>query len=126
MSNYFIQLKNRTKKRLRRSLSKHDLQAYKIIISHMINDNSIASCDPKLNEFLICNKKTHYDLVITPNKILLVNSKDVVDLEVCEEVRKRTIEKCIEHVSRIRQQEKSKILDRKSNILDKILVNVKK
>jgi len=126
MKKYFNRFKNITKKKLRKSVSKHDIQSYKIVIGHINNPKSVAFCDPKFNEYIIHNKSTHYDLIVTSSKILLVNTKGVIDLEVCEDVRTKVINKIVELISRERQKRKSDILGRKSNILDQILINVKK
>jgi len=126
MKKYFNRFKNASKSKLKKPVSKHDIQGYKIIIGHINNPKSVAFCDPKFNEYIVHNKSTHYDLIVTSSKILLVNSKDVVDLEVCEDVRLKVIGRLIESISKERQEGKQTILGRKSNILDKILINVKK
>ncbi len=126
MKKYFNRFKNVTNNKLKRKVSKHDIQSYKIIIGHINNPKSVAFCDPKFNEYIIHNKSTHYDLIVTSSKILLVNTKGVIDLEVCEDVRTKVIGRIVELISKERQKRKSDILDRKSNILDQILINIKK
>ncbi len=126
MKNYFNRFKNITKKKCKKSASEHDIKGYKIIIGHINNPKSVAFCDPKFHEYIVHNKSTHYDLVVTSSKVLLVNTKDVIDLEVGEDIRAKVISKIINVISRERQERKKVILGRKSNILDKILINVKK
>jgi hypothetical protein len=124
MKKYFNRLKNVISKKTKKSASKHDIQGYKIIAGHINNPKSVAFCDPKLNEYIVHNKSTHYDLIVTPSKVLLVNTKDVIDLEVCEDIRVKVVKRIIDIISKDRQDRINVILGRKSNILDKILTNV--
>lgn len=126
MKKYWNRLINMTNNKLRKPVSDSDIQGYRIIMSHINNSNSKSFYDSKLNEYIVVNKKTHYDLIISSNKVLLVNTKDIVSLEVCEDVRNRVIKRIIDIISDEMQVRKSTILDRKSTILDRISINVKK
>lgn len=122
----FNRPQNVVKNYFKKKVTKHDLQAYKIIMSHVYNKNSVLLADPKFNEYIITNKKTHYDLILNFRKAILVNTKDVIDLEINVELLDRVNSKVRDLISAQRQDLKHTILGRKSGILDKILLNVKK
>ena len=126
MKKYFLRLKHKTINKFTKRISKHDIKSFKIIYSHLINENSKSECDPTTGEYITQNKDTHYDLIITSDRILLVNTKDIIDFDVCVEVSNRAI-KCVRKViSKDRQYKKNIIMGRKFDMLDNILNSVRK
>lgn len=126
MKKIFNRPRNIVKNYFKKKITKHDIQAYKIVMSHVYNKNSVLLADPKFNQYIVRNKKTHYDLILNYKKALLVNTNSVIDLEISTDTMDRINEKVKNIISGERQDLISTILGRKSNILDRILLNVKR
>jgi len=126
MNKYLNRLKNQTKRCFRTKITETDIQGYKIIIGHIINNNSVADSDPLLNRYVVSNPLSHYDLILTPTKALLVNTKDIINIEVNDKVLEKVITRVKIIISTNTTKKIDRIFDRKYNILDKILENVKK
>jgi len=126
MKKIFRRLYYKTKRRFNKYVSKHDISSYKIIVGHCNNPKSVLVCDPELGEYFITNQSTHYSLIITPSKVLLVNTKDVIDLDISPRVLERVIKNVRHIISLQRQELKGTILNKKEDILSQILINIKK
>lgn len=111
-------------KYLRQTITEEDMKCFKIITKHITNKNSTIVIDGG-GGFIISNDNSHYYLLFSRNSVLLVNSKSITPLNVSNVVKYR-IFKIIElKIRKDRNILKTHILDRKLNILDDILFNLK-
>lgn len=116
-------LKNKYFKKV---LTEEDIQCFKIILKHLYHPETSILYDPSNEGYIISNDKTHYYLLFSFDKIQLVNTYDILLLHIDSTVRKRLFLLIKKKLEQEREKLKQIILDRKSNVLDKILINLYK
>jgi len=105
-------------------LDSYNLKAYKVMIKHINSKGTVIYADPSADEYIIANERTHYYLIVTPKRISLVNTTDVLNLNVNTYIEDKIREKILQRVHRDRENLKDSILNRKELNLDKILTKL--
>lgn len=121
-----MKLKVLKNKYFKRILTDEDFKCFKIILKHLYNKETKILFDPSNEGYIITNDITHYYLLISHDKIQLINTYDIVLLHIDSTVRNRVFYIIKKLLKKERENLKLIILDRKSNVLDKILINLKK
>lgn len=111
-------------KYLKQTLTEEDIKCFKIMTKHIINKNSSIVIDGG-GGFIISNDISYYYLLFSRSSILLVNSKSITPLNVSTVVMDRIFKMIELKIKKDRNLLKGNILDRKLNILDDILFNLK-
>lgn len=111
-------------KYVKQSITEEDMKCFKIIMKHIKHPDTNIVVDGN-GGFIISNDQTHYYLLFSNDRILLVNTKSITPLTVSKVVRDRVFDVIESKIKRDRNLLRGKILDRKLNILDDILDNLK-
>jgi hypothetical protein len=113
-------------KHFKYKLSDEDMKCFKIILKHLFHKDSSILYDPSTSGYIISNDNTHYYLLISVDKIQLVNTDDILLLHISSIVRDRVFLIIKDLLKKQREELRQVLLGRKSNVLDKVLTNLRK
>ena len=102
----------------------YDIKAYKVMIKHLNNKNSQIYYNPLSGEILIVNDLTHYYLILTESKAILINTYDVITLNTSSYILERINKKARNKLITDRNNLKKVILEKKELSLDRILTKI--
>jgi hypothetical protein len=105
-------------------LDSYNLKAYKVMIKHLNSKGTVIYVDPTVGEYIVANERTHYYLLVSSKRISLVNTTDVLNLNVSTFIEDKIKSKIIQRVCRDRNILRESILNRKELNLDRILTKL--
>ena len=117
-------LKVLSNKLFRQKLESDSIKSFKVMMKHINSADTVILGTPDGTEFIISNPKTHYDLLINDAKIQLVNTKDIIDIHVSDIVKRKVLARVQKNMTKERRALITRILSRKENTLDKILIQM--